>query len=98
MTEITSVNDARLSAGKVCLIVTAPWCGMCKMMKPSFEKMASSVADVLFVSADADRLPDIPKKYGIKALPTAVLLDDGNVLTTLHGGSIAERTVKESFR
>lgn len=97
MNEISSANDSRLATGKVCLIVSAPWCGVCRMMKPSFEKMASAAEDILFMTADADKTPDIAPKYGIKALPTAVLLRDGELVKTLHGGEISSSNVNSSF-
>lgn len=97
MIEITSIDDSRLASGKVCLIVSAPWCGVCRMMKPSFEKMASAGGDILFMTADADKIPDVATKYGIKALPTAVLLNDGTAVKTLHGGDIKDKNIKEGF-
>lgn len=97
MTEISSANDTSLAAGKVCLILTAPWCGMCKMMKPTFEKMASSGGDIVYMMADVDKMPAVAVKYGVKALPSAVLLRDGIQKKTLHGGDINKAQIAAGF-
>lgn len=97
MTEITSINDSRLATGNVCLIVSAPWCGQCKMMAPSFEKAASSTPGVLFLKGDVDKIQELGPKYGIKLLPTAVLMKDGEVVKTLRSGEINAKTISSFF-
>lgn len=97
MTEISNIDDSRLASGKVCLIVTAPWCGMCRMMKPSFEKMADNGGDILFLMANADKVCEVASRYGVRSLPTAVVLSDGVQVATLHGSDINPKNISSSF-
>lgn len=97
MTEISKIDDSRLATGKVCLIVTAPWCGMCRMMKPSFEKMADNGGDILFLTANADKVCEVASRYGVKSLPTAVLLSDGVQIVSLHGSDINSKNINSAF-
>lgn len=86
MTEITSNNDTRISAGEVVLLFSAPWCGNCKMAHPMFEKKAAKLADTVTVlEVDCDKFPDVAKNYGITKLPAAVKLSDGIVESKVFG-------------
>lgn len=52
----------------------APWCGYCKMMEPSLDDIASTMADkVVVVRIDADQNEDIAKHFEIESLPVIML-------------------------
>ena len=72
--------DAEIAAaGKLVLIdFMADWCAPCKQIAPMIEEIAETYADTLFVGKiDADADPEIAKRYGIRGLPTLLLLKDG---------------------
>lgn len=60
----------------------ATWCGPCKAMAPILESVEKSadgqVAD--FVKVDVDKEPELSAKYGVMAVPTIVLIKDGNIV------------------
>ncbi len=56
------------------LIMTAPWCGHCKMAAPEFEQAASILSGIVNVGAvDMTTDPGAGSKYGIQGYPTIKL-------------------------
>nr|KJB49808.1 hypothetical protein B456_008G141100 [Gossypium raimondii] len=59
----------------------APWCGHCKNLAPTYEKVATafkSEEDVVIANLDADKYRDLAEKYGISGFPTLKFFPKGN--------------------
>ncbi|GAB4831022.1 hypothetical protein Ancab_005037 [Ancistrocladus abbreviatus] len=56
-------------------------------MNPFFEELASTYTDVLFLTVDVDDVKDVASKMEVKAMPTFVLLKDGNQVDKLVGAN-----------
>jgi thioredoxin len=64
----------------------ADWCGPCKMLGPTFERLAEKYGDtVTFAKVNVDEMPDVANKFAIRSIPTLVLLQAGNVVERLVG-------------
>ncbi|KAI9081020.1 hypothetical protein K1719_037000 [Acacia pycnantha] len=51
----------------------APWCGHCKSLAPTYEKVATAFKleeDVVIANIDSDQYKDIAEKYGVSGYPT----------------------------
>ncbi|XP_059439488.1 probable protein disulfide-isomerase A6 [Corylus avellana] len=51
----------------------APWCGHCKSLAPTYEKVATafkSDEDVVIANLDADKYKDLAEKYSVSGFPT----------------------------
>ena len=66
--------------GLVC--VAAPWCGHCKRLAPTWDKLAaeySDNADVSVAKVDCTQNRDLCKENGIRGYPTLKLFKNGNI-------------------
>ena len=74
------------SAKLVFLDFWADWCGPCKMLGPTFDRLAEKFGEqVTFAKVNVDELPDIANKFAVRSIPTLVLLQNGNVVERLVG-------------
>ncbi len=74
------------SAKPVFLDFWADWCGPCRMLAPTFDKLAEKFGEqVTFAKVNVDELPDIANKFAVRSIPTLVLLQSGNVVERLVG-------------
>lgn len=80
---------------KVIVEMWAPWCGPCRMMKPVFEKVASSNdTDVQMFTMNIDENREVAMKYGVRSIPTIKVFDGVEVKET-KVGVLAEQNIKE---
>lgn len=63
----------------------ATWCGPCKMLAPVLEEVSADYPEVAFVKVDVDESEELARRYGIRVIPTLVLLRNGEVLLTETG-------------
>jgi thioredoxin 1 len=64
----------------------AEWCGPCKMLSPVLEELAADHGkDVRFGKLNVDEQGAIAAKYGIRAIPTLLLFQDGKIAETVIG-------------
>jgi thioredoxin len=74
------------SAKPVFLDFWADWCGPCKMLGPTFDRLAEKYGEqVTFAKVNVDEMPDVANKFGIRSIPTLVLLQGGNVVEKVVG-------------
>ena len=58
----------------------ADWCGPCKAIAPVLEEVARDYAGKLKVAKlNVDENQEVPKKYGIRGIPTLMLFKNGNI-------------------
>lgn len=77
--ELSGSNYEDATKGGVVLVdFWAPWCGPCKMQTPILEKVAAEVGDkAVIAKVNVDENPELAAKYGIRSIPTLILLKDG---------------------
>jgi thioredoxin len=76
----------------------APWCGPCKMMAPTFERVAEKAGeDVHFVKVDTQKLPELAAAFGVRSIPTIVCLVGDEVVDS-HVGLVAENGLEKMAR
>jgi len=68
---------------KKILYYTASWCGPCRMLGPIMESLNGQIN---YEKVDVDTNTELPIKYGIRNVPTLVLIDEnGTEINRLVG-------------
>jgi thioredoxin 2 len=68
----------------------AAWCGPCRMVSPVLEQLATEYAGRLkLVKVDIDRSPRLSERFTVQAVPTLLLLRDGQVVHRQAGAAPA---------
>lgn len=64
----------------------AAWCGPCKMMAPVFAEAAARLEPhYRFVKIDTERAPGLSQRYGIRSIPTLLVLKGGREVARQAG-------------
>lgn len=73
----------------------APWCGPCRTMAPHFEAAASMLEpQVRLAKVDTEAEPALGSRYGIRSIPTLLLLHQGRELARQAGAMGSEQIVR----
>jgi thioredoxin 2 len=68
----------------------ATWCGPCRMVSPALEKVATDLAGrIKLVKVDVDTSPGLSRRFDIKAVPTLLVTDRGEVIARQSGAAPA---------
>ena len=78
---------------KEILYFSATWCGPCKNFKPIMEQVSRELP-VKFIDVDAN--PDMAAAYGVRSVPTLIVVKDGQ-LAAKQEGVLTESQVKEIY-
>ena len=64
----------------------ATWCGPCRMLAPTIEKIAEEKEGVVKVcKLDVDEEPEIANRFGIASIPTLMVFKNGVVVNQSVG-------------
>ena len=63
----------------------APWCGPCLQISPALEQISEEMKEVTVAKHNIDEEPNTPTKYGVRGIPTMILMKDGNHVSTKVG-------------
>ncbi|MYX07401.1 thioredoxin [Streptomyces sp. SID8375] len=68
----------------------ATWCGPCRMVSPALEQVARELAGkIKLVKVDVDRAPRLSQRFQVQAVPTLLLLDQGEAIARQAGAAPA---------
>jgi thioredoxin 1 len=75
----------------------AEWCGPCKMIAPVLDELADEYSGkVLIGKVNIDEHQDLAAEYGVRAIPTLLIFQNGEVAEQIVGLR-SKRDLKASF-
>lgn len=88
VTALTDTNfEEKTKSGVSITDFWAAWCGPCKMQSPVMDALSeeAELKNVAFYKVDVDANKQVPADFGIRAIPTMVVMKDGQAVERLTG-------------
>lgn len=63
----------------------ATWCGPCKMLAPSIDKLAQEHPEVKVVKVDVDQEGALAMQFGVQSIPTLITFKNGQPVSRQLG-------------
>jgi thioredoxin 1 len=96
VTDDTFDAEVLKAHGPVVVDFHAEWCGPCKAMAPALTQVATEMkGKVKVVKVDVDANPEVSAKYGIRAMPTLLVFNNGKVIATHTGAMVQKRQLED---
>lgn len=99
MQALTDKTFDKYLADDVPLLVMfhAEFAGPCNLAKPEFEGAARRIGNrIRCATFDLDGNPDVPERYGVRAVPLFILFEDG-IPVSVYAGALTEAQLLEAF-
>jgi thioredoxin 2 len=88
LTDTTFDTVVNGSAVPVVVDFYADWCGPCKQMAPVFAELARRQrGQAIVAKVDTDRSPAVASRFGIRSIPTIVVMRAGNEVARQVGAA-----------
>jgi thioredoxin 1 len=78
-------NERSFLKGLAIIKFTASWCGPCKVAQSTYLKMEEEFPQYTCFTIDVDDNSELAEAYGIRSVPTFVILRDGAELCRFSG-------------
>jgi len=98
--EFTDVNFSETALANDTVAVVdfwAEWCGPCRAITPIIEELASEYGDKVKVGKlNVDHNPEVSMKFGIRSIPTVMILKNGEVVDK-HVGMTSKKVLTDKI-
>lgn len=94
LVSVSDVDFGITKVGDVFVDFYSDSCGPCKMVMPLLDSLSEEYPNIKFVKANVANNEESASIYGVRGLPTFILLRDGEVLFK-KSGACNKQTLKE---
>lgn len=81
---------------KKILYFSAAWCGPCRMLAPRMEKL-SGEGKISYQKIDVDSDTELSVKYGVRNIPTLILVDENGESQGRKVGVLPEQQIIDFY-
>jgi len=86
--------DEAVATGVVVVDFWAPWCGPCRQQLPILEELAQQVdGRASVVKVNVDEQPELAGRFGVRGIPTLLVMRDGDIVERFTGVQRTETLV-----
>ena len=84
---------------KKVLKMSASWCMPCKVYAKTFDtvKNEDKYKDIEFKELDVDENEDLVVEYGVRGVPTTVILDENDNVISKFSGNVAKSVLESNI-
>jgi thioredoxin-like negative regulator of GroEL len=75
------------------LYFTAEWCKPCEKVKPVVEQLNRDQITAKFFMIDADSELEMVEDFGVKSIPTFILIEDNKETNRINGAKTREELI-----
>lgn len=95
LTDEAFENDVLDADQPVLVDFWAPWCGPCRVLGPTIDQLAEEFAGRVTVGKlNVDDNPETAARYGVRSIPTLLLIQDGEVVDQTVGVAPKEQLAR----
>ena len=98
--EFTDGNfeETALSGGVSVVDFWAEWCGPCRLISPIIDDLSEEFdGQATIGKVNVDHNPEVSSKYGVRSIPTILIIKDGEVVEK-HVGTATKATLTEKLK
>jgi thioredoxin 1 len=78
--------DVLQSSVPVVVDFFADWCGPCRMLTPVLQEIGTEMGETIkVIKLNIDTSPKTPAQFGVRSIPTLVLFQKGQAISTKVG-------------
>ncbi|NMP31295.1 thioredoxin fold domain-containing protein [Thalassotalea sp. M1531] len=95
LSSLEEFAEITINHDKLVIDFWAPWCAPCNTLSPLFDRIAKTLpSNVKALKANVDELPILAQKFGIKTIPTVIVLENSEIKAQ-SSGLISEQALKQ---
>ena len=91
------IGVGRTKPSAVIVEFSGEHCGSCRIVEQRLAKLGAEIPEVRIVTVDADREPDLARRYDVKRVPTLFVTDPDLKIVWRATGVPSESAIKEAL-